>query len=200
MDYYYQQPHILAKMHYEKYYYFISQIKELSLRESHCLQSMVGPGHWKQAFGCYCAVLCSKPNPELNTSKISVRASLIAQLVKILPAMQETMVQFLDWEDILEKGWETLSSILGLPWWLSGKEYTCNAGDLGSIPGVKRSPGGGHGNSLQYSCLENPHRQRSLADYSPWGRKEVDTAEWLNTTHSTGSQCMLIYLLGGKIL
>ena len=45
MDYYYQQPHILAKMHYEKYYYFISQIKELSLRESHCLQSMVGPGH-----------------------------------------------------------------------------------------------------------------------------------------------------------
>ena len=91
--------------------------------------------------------------------------------------MQETTVQFLDWEDILEKGWETLSSILGLPWWLSGKEYTCNAGDLGSIPGVKRSPAGDHGNSLQYSCLENSHRQRSLADYSPWGRKEVDTAE-----------------------
>ena len=49
-------------------------------------------------------VLCSKPNPELNTSRISVRASLIAQLVKNLPAMQETMIQFLDWEDILEKG------------------------------------------------------------------------------------------------
>ena len=37
-----------------------------------------------------------------------------------------------------------------------GKESTCNAGDLGSIPGLGRSPGGGHGNLLQYSCLENP--------------------------------------------
>jgi len=36
-------------------------------------------------------------------------------------------------------------------------------GDLGSIPGLGRSPGGGHGNPLQYSCLENPHGQRSLA-------------------------------------
>ena len=37
-----------------------------------------------------------------------------------------------------------------------GKESACNAGDLGSIPGLGRSPGGGHGNPLQYSCLENP--------------------------------------------
>ena len=35
------------------------------------------------------------------------------------------------------------------------KEYTCNAGDLGSIPGLGRSPGEGHGNPLQLSCLEN---------------------------------------------
>ena len=46
-------------------------------------------------------------------------------------------------------------SRLGLPWWLSGKEFTCNAGDVGSIPGSGRSPGEGNGNSLQYSCLEN---------------------------------------------
>ena len=39
--------------------------------------------------------------------------------------------------------------------------------DTGSIPGSGRSPGGGHGNPLQYSCLENPNGQRSLADYSP---------------------------------
>ena len=39
--------------------------------------------------------------------------------------------------------------------------------DTGSIPGLGRSPGGGHGNPLQYSCLENPNGQRSLADYSP---------------------------------
>ena len=37
------------------------------------------------------------------------------------------------------------------------KESACNAGDLGSIPGLGRSPGGGHGNALQYSCLEKPH-------------------------------------------
>ena len=53
-----------------------------------------------------------------------------------------------------------------LPWLLSGKESACNAGgagDSGSIPGLGRSPGGGTGNPLQYSCLENPHRYRSLA-------------------------------------
>ena len=44
-----------------------------------------------------------------------------------------------------------------------GKEPTCNAGDLGLILGLGRSPRGGHGNPLQYSCLENPYRQRSLA-------------------------------------
>ena len=47
----------------------------------------------------------------------------------------------------------------GLPWWLSGKESTYNAGateDVGLIPGLARTPTGGHGNPLQYSCLENP--------------------------------------------
>ena len=57
------------------------------------------------------------------------------------------------------------------------KESTCNVKDLGSIPGLGRSPGGGHGNPLQYSCLENPHGQRSLGGYSPWGRKESDKTE-----------------------
>ena len=44
----------------------------------------------------------------------------------------------------------------GLPWWLSGKESACNVGDVGSIPGLGRSPGEGNGNPLQCSCLENP--------------------------------------------
>ena len=60
---------------------------------------------------------------------------------------------------------------------LDGKESACNAGDLGSIPGLGRSPGGGHGNPLQYFCLENPHGQRSLVGYSPCGYKELDTTE-----------------------
>ena len=54
------------------------------------------------------------------------------------------------------------------------KSLPANAGDLGSIPWLGRSPGEGHGNSLQYSCLENPHGQRSLAGYSLWGCKESD--------------------------
>ena len=46
--------------------------------------------------------------------------------------------------------------ICGLPRWLSGKEPVCHAGDVGSIPGLGRSPGKGNGNPLQYSCLGNP--------------------------------------------
>ena len=49
--------------------------------------------------------------------------------------------------------------------------------DVGSIPGLGRCPGGGHGNPHQYSCLENHRGQRSLVDYSPWGSKESDTTE-----------------------
>ena len=62
----------------------------------------------------------------------------------------------------LQRQWEEGTShhcVLGLPWWLSGKESTCNAratGGMSSIPGSGRSPGGGHGNPLQYSCLKNP--------------------------------------------
>ena len=47
------------------------------------------------------------------------------------------------------------------------KESACNVGVLGSIPGLGRFPGGGLGNPLQYSCLENPPGQRSLVGYSP---------------------------------
>ena len=45
---------------------------------------------------------------------------------------------------------------MGFPGGLDSKESTCNVGDLGSIPGLRRSPGGGCGSPLQYSCLENP--------------------------------------------
>ena len=62
------------------------------------------------------------------------------------------------------------------------EEPTSNEGDPGSIPGLGRSPGGGHGNPLQYSCLENPHGQRSLMGYSPLGCQESDMIEWLSTT------------------
>ena len=66
----------------------------------------------------------------------------------------------------------------------AGKESNCNAGDPSLIPGSGRSPGRGHGNPLQYSCLENPHGQRSLVGYSPWGCKESDMTERLSTAHT----------------
>ena len=66
---------------------------------------------------------------------------------------------------------------LAFPCGSVGKESACNAGDPGSIPGLGRPPGGEYGNPLQYSCLENPHGQRSQEGYSPWGHKESDTTE-----------------------
>ena len=82
-------------------------------------------------------------------------ASLIAQLVKNPPAMQETLVRFLGWEDMLENGQATHYSIYGLPRVVAGKKSGCNAGDLGSILGLGRSPGEGKGYPLPYSGLEN---------------------------------------------
>ena len=118
--------------------------------------------------------------------------ALTYELVKNLPAMQETPVQFLDWKDPLEKGMATHSS-LGFPHGSVGKESACNAGypglipgsgstgegigyplqyswasflaqlvknppanagDLGSLPRLGRSPGEGKGISLQYSSLQ----------------------------------------------
>ena len=74
----------------------------------------------------------------------------------------------------------------GFPGSSVSRESTCNAGDMGSIPGLGRYPGGGHGNPLQCSCLESAHGQRSLAGYSPWGRKGSDMTERLST-HSFSS-------------
>ena len=70
---------------------------------------------------------------------------------------------------------------LNFPGGSDGKKSACNVGDPGSIPGSGRSPERGQGNPLQYSCLENPHGQRSLAGYSPWGRKQWDKTERLST-------------------
>ena len=57
---------------------------------------------------------------------------------------------------------------MGFPDSSISKESACNAGDPDLIPGLGRSPGRGHVNPLQYSCLENPHGQRSLEGHSPW--------------------------------
>ena len=67
--------------------------------------------------------------------------------------------------------WRTMLYLLSFPGSSAGKESASNAGDLSSIPGSERSPGGEHGNPFHYSCLENPHGKRSLAGDSPWSQR-----------------------------
>ena len=77
-------------------------------------------------------------------------ASLIAQLVKNPPAMQENPVQFLGQEDLLEKGRLPTPVFVDFPCGSAGKESTWNVGDLGFIPGLGRSPGEGKGYPLLF--------------------------------------------------
>ena len=80
---------------------------------------------------------------------------------------------------------------MGFPDVSDDKESTCNARDLGSIPGWGRSPEGENGMSL---CLENPHGQRSLVGHNPWGRKESDMTEQLSTAQHIclAAQCVCV--------
>ena len=75
---------------------------------------------------------------------------------------------------------------MGIPRWWSGKESTCNAGDAVLIPVSKRSPGGEHGNPLQYYCLENP------MDRGAWQLQSMvsqgDRHDWSNWTHTSDQQ------------
>ena len=91
-----------------------------------------------------------------------------------------------------------MRSELGWPFWIvlnwrdrlllhgpnfASKESASNAGDTGSIPGSGRSPGGGHENQSLFLSGKS-HRQRSLAGYSPWDRKESDMTERLTLSHT----------------
>ena len=79
----------------------------------------------------------------------------MAQLVQNPPAVQETLVQFLGWEDSWRRDSLPTPVFLGFHCGSAGKESACNVGDLGLIPGLGRSPGEGKGYPLQYSGLEN---------------------------------------------
>ena len=61
----------------------------------------------------------------------------------------------------------------GLPWWLSGKESSCQCRRRGFDPWFGKVPGGGNSSPSHYSCLEKSHRQEDLTGYSPRGHKRV---------------------------
>ena len=102
-------------------------------------------------------------------------ASLMAQLIKNPPTTQEPLVRFLGRKVPWRRDRQPTPVFLDFPCGSTGRESTCNAGDLGSIPGLGRSPGEGKGYPLQYSGLEN---------YSPWDSKESDTTERLSLSVS----------------
>ena len=94
------------------------------------------------------------------------------------------------------ESWTQLSNWTEPNWWpkhmsfpggSDGKEFNYNTGDLAWIPGWGRFPWRRKWHPLQYSCLEHPHGQRSLAGYILWVHKELDMTERLTTwsSHST---------------
>ena len=115
-------------------------------------------------------------------------ASLVAQLTESTWCRRS---QFDSWVGKIPWRRDRLPTLafLGFPDGSDGKEPACNVGDLGSVSGLGWTlGGGGHGNPLQYSCLENPHGHRGLVGYSPWDHKETDMTEWLSTAQwLTGS-------------
>ena len=115
--------------------------------------------------------------PVCTPERLTLR-NWACQLTKGHTKQVNQLNQLSNWVDLPYK-WD-------FPGGSDSKESTCNEGDLGSIPGLGRSPRGGHGNPLQYSCLENPHGQKRLVGYSPWGCKKSDMIrhDWV-TKHST---------------
>ena len=95
----------------------------------------------------------------LHSATLVFRASLAAQLIKNRLAMQETLVD--SWVRMFPWRREKLPTpvFLGFLVAQTVKNLPTMRGNLGSIPGLERSPGGGYGNPLQYSCLENLHGQ-----------------------------------------
>ena len=112
--------------------------------------------------------------------------SLVAQLLKNL--LQCRRPRFDTWVGNIPWRRNRLPTLvfLGFPDDSIGKESACNVGDLGPIPGLESSLEEGMATHSRYSCLENPHGQRSLAGYSsPWGHKESNTTEQLSTAQHT---------------
>ena len=110
---------------------------------------------------------------------LSFRRNLLGCSVDIVKPISFTIVKSLLWDFKIVRQWIPKD----FPGGSDGKESACNARDPSSIPELGRSPGGGQGNPLQYSCLENSHGQRNPVGYSPWGRRESDMTERLSTAH-----------------
>ena len=91
--------------------------------------------------------------------------------------------------------------LMGFPYGSRGKESVFNAGDtgdMGSLPGWGRPPGGGNGNPLQYSYLENPMNRGAWTGYSPKDFQESDMPEQLSTSHSFTQKSAVVSLFSQR--
>ena len=118
------------------------------------------PGTMLSSAAQYCFTLvCSvSPSPAVSFSTMRTTAYLHFSLLSFL---------------LFFNKYKVFSSYPVAQWW---KYPLANAGNLGSIPGSGRSPGGGNRNPLHYSYLENPMDRGAW----PWGHKESDVTEWLS--------------------
>ena len=91
----------------------------------------------------------------------------------------------------------TTNQRVGLPRWFSGKESACSTGDLGLIPGWERCPGGGNGNLLQCSCLENPRDKGAWWATVPGITKSQTRLKQLRTHRQKSSRAICSYFLIG---
>ena len=104
---------------------------------------LLGEGQGSAQRGLCCRLALRGLVPRTPEKQQQLQASLVVQWLGLSASNAGVAGSIPGW------GTKTL-------WWLSSKESTCSAEDAGSIPGSGGSPGGGHGNPLQYSCLENP--------------------------------------------
>ena len=124
-------------------------------------------------------VTCVLPRSQMSKLSVSpLPASACSFLLFIMFNLLFNCRMFVNW---LRVSVENVFTILcGLPWWLRGKESTCNAGEAagttGWIPGSGRPPGGeSHWPPTPVFLPGKLHRQRSLAGYSPWGLQNCQT-------------------------
>ena len=150
-------------------------------------------GIWETEVGYFSATVHGVTK-KLDVTK---HTSLVAQLVKNLPAMDETPVWFLGQKDLLEKNRLPTPVFLGFPDGSDGKESACNVGNLGSIPGL--------GSPWRRERLSTPvfwpgefHGQRNLVGYSPWDCQKLNMTEQLSLFKHTCTHNLLAGHTGGK--
>ena len=129
-------------------------------------------------------------SPWIFLGDLSSWYSLPSQLEVIATLTSPTI----DWLCLFEQNINGIIQSIGLPWWLRRLRISCNAGDLGSTPGLRKSPGGGHGNPLQYSHLEYP------MDWGAWwaavhGSQRVGHS-WVTNTVSFLTEHILLCVFG----